>query len=155
MVHTLRSAFLLSLLSSVASGCLAQGSAGFGVGGTTTGPSGPPPVAAGDGAVGTDPSVQSGYGGPAGPMAPGAPSSTTAKPGEPRWDDFAFAVRERSGSYYGPWIISKLTTFKVGAACYAKLGDKDSGSLNQTSYYIRNVAALAKAWTGDDWGQIE
>ena len=143
--------FFLSLhglpLAILSTSCLASGSGSFRSGGT----------ASGGGAQG-DPNgpVASSYGGPADPSSSsGAPVGPAAGPAEPRWDDFAFAVRERSGSYNAPWVITKLTTFKVGKTCYAKLGSKDSDSLNNTAYYTRSVLALAKAWTGNDWDQIE
>lgn len=149
-MNTHRPAQLLTLASSILmTACLAQG--GFkaggsaGGGGTAGGPGGPPP-GDGEGAYGGP----SEGGGPGGGVAPGETG-----PAEPRWDDFAFAVRERSGSYYGPWTITKLTTFKVGQACYAKMGDKDSDALNNSSYYIRSVHELAKKWTGEEWDRIE
>lgn len=148
-MNTHRPAQLLTFVSSVfLSACLAQGgfkAGGSAGGGGTAGGGGPPP---GDG--------EGAYGGPSegggggGSVAPGETG-----PAEPRWDDFAFAVRERSGTYYGPWTITKLTTFKVGQTCYGKLGDKDSGSLNNTSYYIRSVHELAKKWTGEEWERVE
>ena len=126
---------------------MASGSGQFGTGSSTgPGPAGPPSSGGNEGSYG-GPS-EGGGGGGGGPVA-------DSGPGEPKWDDFAFAVRERSGSYNAPWVITKFTTFKVGRACYAKLGDKDSGSLNNTSYYVRNVLELAKKWTGDDWDTIE
>lgn len=117
--------------------CLASGSGQFGAG---TSSSGPPP--------------SSSYGGPAQPATGGAPVAAPTEPGEPRWDELAFAVRERSGSYYAPWVFTKFTTFKVGRACYAKLAEK-GGALDNSPYYVRGVLELAKKWTGDDWDAIE
>lgn len=150
MNSTKRSALLLASLSSIwLSGCVAKG--GFGIGGSGGAGPGPQPVA-GDPNGGP---AEGSYGGPAGASGGAGGEVAPSGPAEPRWDDFAFAVRERSGTYHGPWVITKFTTFKVGKACYAKLGDKDSDSLNNTGYYIRNVLELAKKWTGDDWEQIE
>jgi hypothetical protein len=123
---------------------MASGSGTFGSG-SSTGPAGPS-----SGAGGTEGS----YGGPS-EGGGGGGAVADSGPGEPKWDDFAFAVRERNGTYNGPWVITKLTTFKVGKTCYAKLGEKDSDSLNNTGYYIRNVLTLAKTWTGDEWDRIE
>jgi hypothetical protein len=130
------------------SGCIAKGSGSFGTG-SSTGPStsGTPTSGGGEGS----------YGGPASGGGGGGGAGETAEtgPGEPRWDDFAFAVRERSGTYNAPWTITKFTTFKVGKTCYAKLGEKGSGALDNSPYYVRSVLTLAKKWTGDDWDQIE
>lgn len=140
-----RAVLLASLLST--SACVAG--AGLTAGGRGTGTAGPTTTAGSEGGG------ESSYGGPAGVVAGTGGTAPAAGPAEPRWDDFAFAVRERSGTYYAPWILTKLTTFKVSPSCYAKLGDKESDSLNNTSYYARSVANLAKAWTGDDWDSIE
>jgi hypothetical protein len=118
-----------------------------GAGASTTGGGGQ--VAAG----GEDPG--SSYGGPSGEMAGNGGPAADQGPAEPRWDDFAFAVRERTGSYWGTWTITKLTTFKVGATCYSKMGEKDSYSLNTVGYYNRGVHELAKKWTGEDWDRVE
>ncbi|MBL0218639.1 MAG: hypothetical protein IPQ07_32765 [Myxococcales bacterium] len=158
MTTIFHTSVLLTLLSSA---CIASGGGSFG----TTGP-GPRPVAgapesSAEGAYGAPAEgaygapAEGSYGGPAEPVPGGAPAARSSGPIEPRWDAFAFAVRERQGTYNGPWTITKLTTFKVGRTCYAKLGDKDSDSLNNTGWYVRNVLALAKTWTGDDWDAIE
>jgi hypothetical protein len=127
---------------------MASGSGTFGTG-SSTGPAAQPNSGGTGGTEGS-------YGGPSeGGSGGGGGAVADSGPGEPKWDDFAFAVRERSGSYNSPWVITKLTTFKVSKSCYAKLGDKDSDALNNTGYYIRNVLELAKKWTGDDWDQIE
>lgn len=135
MSITIRTSCVLAFL---ASGCLAKGGVQLGGGG-------------GGGAAG----AESSYGGDSGLSGDGGGAGATAGDAEPRWDDFAFATRERSGTYYGPWIITKLTTFKVSKACYAKMADPKSDAVNNTSYYIRNVHELAKKWTGDDWDDIE
>lgn len=154
MTNTVRTLLLSSLLFSTA--CLASGSAGFGLGGGARaggggggGNGGPPPSTG----VVEDPG--SSYAGPAGPMGGTDSPQGPAVAAEPRWDDFSFAVRERGGTYHGAWVISKLTTFKVGQACFAKMADKDSGALNNAGYYIRNVEELAKKWTNEEWERVE
>lgn len=103
----------------------------------------------------SDGSSESSYAGPSGLSGGGGSSSAAAGPAEPRWDDFAFAVRERTGTYYGPWTITKLTTFKVGKQCWEKMADAKADPVNTASYYIRNVHELAKTWTNEDWDRIE
>jgi hypothetical protein len=134
-MSTLRSVLLATSLSA----CIASGSGQLGTGTGTSGGGGAP---------------TSSYGGPAEPGGGGASTARPNEPGEPRWDDFAFAVRERSGSYNAPWVFTKLTTFKVGKACYAKLAEQ-GGALDNSPYYVRGVLELAKKWTGDDWDAIE
>lgn len=148
-MHITRTPFPALLLALLSTACLAQGGGSLTAGGRGGAPTGnePTPGAAGE--------PEGGYGGPAGGMDGGSTAAPAAGPVEPRWDDFAFAVRERSSTYWAPWVITKLTTFKVGAACYAKLGAKDSGSLNNTPYYTRSVHDLAKQWTTEDWEAIE
>lgn len=70
-------------------------------------------------------------------------------------EDFAYAVKEATGEYYTAWVITKLTTFKVGAKCLQKLADKDGGPLHTATFYTRDIAEYAKALTGDDWSRIE
>lgn len=135
-------AFLIALSTTA---CVASGSGTFGSG--STGP-GPAPAATAGGDEGS-------YGGPASANGGATGAGPAAGPTEPRWDDFAFAVRERTGTYHAPWVMTKMTTFKVGKSCYDKLGEKDSGSLNNAGYYTRSVHALAKAWTGEDWEAVE
>ena len=141
---------LLTLLSSA---CIASGGGTFGTSGPGPRPVAGPPDGSAEGSYGAP--AEGSYGGPAQPGTGATPAARPSGPIEPRWDAFAFAVRERSETYNGPWAITKLTTFKVGRTCYAKLGEKDSGSLDYAGYYIRSVLALAKIWTGDDWDQIE
>ena len=150
------------LLTVLSSACIASGGGTFGTSGPgprpVAGPGGAPDGSA-EGAYGPPAEysapAEGSYGGPAEPVAGAGPAARPTGPIEPRWDAFAFAIRERSNTYNGPWAITKLTTFKVGRTCYAKLGEKDSAALNNASYYIRNVVALAKTWTGNDWEQIE
>ncbi len=140
-MSNLRSLFVVALLSS---GCLARG--GLQVGG-------PGGSTSSGGATGG--ATESGYGGPS--DASGGAGRVAAEGGEaePRWDDYAFSVRERTGTFWGPWTITKFTTFKVGKACYAKMADPKSDAVNNASYYVRNVHELAKTWTGEDWEQVE
>lgn len=150
MTTIFHTSVLLTLLSSA---CIASGGGTFGTTGPSPRPVAGPPDGSAEGASGAP--AEGSYGGPAEPGAGGAPAARPTGPIEPRWDAFAFAVRERNGTYNGPWAITKLTTFKVGRTCYAKLGEKDSGAIDYAGYYIRSVLALAKTWTGDDWDRIE
>ncbi len=134
------------LTTAACTGGLSLGGNG-GAGANTTGGGGQ--VAAG----GEDPG--SSYGGPAGGMAGNGGATPDQGAAEPRWDDYAFAVRERMGSYWGTWTISKLTTFKVGATCYGKMAQADSDAVSQAGYQARSIHAVAKKWTGDDWESIE
>ena len=144
-MNTIRSGLLLATSLSLGA-CIASGSGQLGTG-TSSGQGG----AQGGGGAPTG----SSYGGPAEPGGGGGEASAgPSEPGEPRWDDFAFAVRERSGSYNAPWVFTKFTTFKVGKACYAKLADK-GGAIDNSPYYVRSVLELAKKWTNDDWDAIE
>ena len=127
---------LLLTIGLMSSGCLARG--GLQVGGASSGGS-----------------TESSYGGPSSASGGGSSGAVAAGEAEPRWDDYAFAVRERTGTYYGPWTITKFTTFKVGKACWTKMADPKSDAVNNASYYVRNVHTLAKTWTGDDWDSIE
>jgi hypothetical protein len=70
-------------------------------------------------------------------------------------DDLAFELKEYSGSYYKSWVISKLTTFKVGKKCEAKLAKKDERVIHAASFATSDIAEYAKAVTGDDWSSIE
>jgi hypothetical protein len=131
----------------LAPACLARGGGALRVGAASSSGTGPDPDAGGE---------ASSYGGPADPSTGG--SGATAAPAgaaEPRWDDFAFAVRESTGTYYGPWIITKFTTFKVGATCWGKLADPQGDAVRTAGYYIRSVHELGKILTGEDWDRIE
>ncbi|MBA3540329.1 MAG: hypothetical protein H0T79_12005 [Deltaproteobacteria bacterium] len=140
---TITSALLLSLMSSA---CVARG--GFQVGSSSTAGAAVASAPAGD--------PDGAYAGPSEVTGSGTSADAPVTgPAEPSWDDFAFAVRERTGTYYGPWIISKLTTFKVGKACWAKMSSADAAPVNTAGYYIRNVHELAKLTTGEDWDRIE
>ncbi len=95
------------------------------------------------------------YGGPAVRNHGGAATVSRPDPVEPRWDDFAFAVRAREGSYWAPWIVSKLTTLEVGKTCWNKLARSDSDALVKAHAYTRSVHELARSWTGKDWERLE
>jgi hypothetical protein len=139
---------LSSVLFGTLAGCVGKG--GFQMGSGSSGTSSSGTSSSGDGTEET-----SSYAGPASVSGGGSSAAKDAGPSEPRWDDFAFAVRERTGTYYGPWIISKFTTFKVGKACWEKMADAKADPVNTASYYIRNVYELAKTWTNEDWDRIE
>ena len=70
-------------------------------------------------------------------------------------DDYAFQVKEATGDYYSAWILTKLTTFKIGKKCRAKLADKDQGAIHTATFYTRDIAAYAKSVGADDWDEIE
>jgi hypothetical protein len=64
-------------------------------------------------------------------------------------------VLKRSGEPYTKAIVDKLVTFKVGPKCAARLGDNDGGAAHIAGFVTRDIAALAKVMTGDDWSSIE
>lgn len=70
-------------------------------------------------------------------------------------EDFAFGLKEYTGAYAPSWVLTKLTTFKLGAKCAAKLDDKNGGALHAASFATRDIIEYAKAVTGDDWSAIE
>jgi len=70
-------------------------------------------------------------------------------------DDFAFESKESSGRYSSAWVLSKLTTFKVGKKCLAKLPSKDQGAIHMASFYTRDILQYAMAAGADDWDKIE
>ena len=71
-------------------------------------------------------------------------------------EDFAFEVKESTGDYHRAWVISKLTTFKVGKKCWEQMADKDKFSaVHSANFYTRDIAEYAKGITGDDWSTIE
>jgi hypothetical protein len=74
---------------------------------------------------------------------------------DPR-EDFAFEVKESTGDYNRAWVITKMTTFKVGAKCWEQMQDKDKfGAVQSAGFYTRDVVAYAKLLTKDDWDAIE
>lgn len=70
-------------------------------------------------------------------------------------EDFSFALKEYTGEYTRSWVLTKLTTFKLGAKCAARLDDKNEGALHAASFVTRDIVEYAKAVTGDDWSAIE
>lgn len=69
--------------------------------------------------------------------------------------DVADAIKDGTGDFYTAWVMTTLTTFKVGPKCWKKLPEKGSGVVDIGMHVTRSVAALAKQWTGDDWDAIE
>ena len=70
-------------------------------------------------------------------------------------DDFATALREATGDPASVAVLTKLMTFKLGQKCWAKLPSKDQGAVHAASFSTRDVEALAKAQTGDEWSGLE
>lgn len=70
-------------------------------------------------------------------------------------EDVGAAIKDGTGDFYTAWVMTKLTTFKVGPKCWKKLPEKGSGVVDIGMHVTRSVAALAKQWTGDDWDAIE
>lgn len=68
---------------------------------------------------------------------------------------YADAVKAHTNDYYRAWSISKLTTWKVGKKCWAKIVAPEGRILDLTSFMTREIAAYAKQVTGDDWATIE
>ncbi len=79
---------------------------------------------------------------------------TAALADDPR-EDFAFALKDYTGEYNRSWVLTKLTTFKLGKKCFAKLADKNEGALHAASFYTRDIVEYAKGLTSDDWSSIE
>ncbi|HEU0035770.1 MAG TPA: hypothetical protein VFQ53_34395 [Kofleriaceae bacterium] len=123
------------LLASLATGCVASG--GLSMGGSARGTAGGPgPSSSGGGET-----VASG--------------NAPAGHGVPQLDDFSFEVHEYTGDYTRAWVTNKLTTFKVGKACWSKMIDKQQGALHAASFYTGDIVEYAKLVTGDDWSAIE
>lgn len=74
-----------------------------------------------------------------------------------RISDLAFEMRDSSGSQHLAWAFTKLTTLRVGEACWAKLLDEKANDEPLTSAMraSRRLAEYALAVTGDDWKRIE
>ena len=70
-------------------------------------------------------------------------------------DDFATALKEATGDASTVAVLTKLMTLKLGKKCWAKLPGKDQGAVHAASFGTRDVAAIAKAQTGDDWSTME
>lgn len=86
----------------------------------------------------------------AGTLATLAPRPAAA--GAPELGD---AVAEATGNNYRGWAIGKLTTWKVGKACAAKLQKPEGRPLTLISSASLSIAAFAKHVTGDDWATLE
>lgn len=65
------------------------------------------------------------------------------------------AIKAGTGDAYTALVMTKLTTFNVGAKCWKKLPEKSSGVVDIGMHVTRSAAALAKQWTGDDWDAID
>lgn len=70
-------------------------------------------------------------------------------------DALGDAVKDATGEHHTAWIMTKLNTFNAGAKCMQKLDGKDSGVIHAATFATREIARLAKQWTGDDWSQME
>lgn len=70
-------------------------------------------------------------------------------------EDHVFNLKEATGRFSSAWVLTKLTTFKLGKKCLAKIGDKDSEFAHTASFYTRDVLEYVKAVGGDDWDRIE
>jgi len=68
-------------------------------------------------------------------------------------EDLAFYVGKATGSHSAERATAKLFTFKVGKACWEKLGSKDGGAHIAT--YARWTQRLEKKVTENDWDHIE
>jgi len=69
-------------------------------------------------------------------------------------DPFGDALKEYSGGDTGKLVLEKLSTFKLGPKCLAKLPDKNAGALHAASYFTRDVVEYAKS-LGEDWSKLE
>jgi hypothetical protein len=69
-------------------------------------------------------------------------------------DPFSDALKEYSGGHTPKLVLDKLSVFKLGKPCTAKLPDKAAGALHAASYFTRDVAEYAKS-LGDDWSKLE
>lgn len=72
-----------------------------------------------------------------------------------RADAFSDAVKDATGDLSRAWVLTKLTTFKVGKKCLARLADKNEGAVHAATFYTRDIGLYAKHVTGDDWDAIE
>lgn len=70
-------------------------------------------------------------------------------------EDFADAVKDATGDYNRAWVLTKLTTFKLGAKCWAKVVDKKHGAIHSASFTTRDIVDYAKTVTGEDWSDLE
>lgn len=70
-------------------------------------------------------------------------------------DDFAYAVKVATGEHTSAWALTKLHTFKVGAACRAKLPDPELGAVHAATFVTRDLTAYARKTGAEDWAAIE
>lgn len=70
-------------------------------------------------------------------------------------DAFGEAVQLKSTDYYRGWSISKLTTWKVGKKCLAKMIDGEGRIMSLAQFMTTEIAGYAKTVTGDDWATVE
>lgn len=70
-------------------------------------------------------------------------------------DDFATALKDATGDQSAVAVLTKLMTFKLGKKCWAKVPNKDLGAVHAASFATRDVAAIAKAQTGDEWSGLD
>ncbi len=68
---------------------------------------------------------------------------------------YADAVHDATTDHYRGYILSKLTTWKVGGTCWEKIQKSGGRIVDLGSFLTRDLAAYAKAATGDDWATIE
>lgn len=69
-------------------------------------------------------------------------------------DPFGDALKGYTGGAAPKLVLEKLSVFKLGKKCVAKLPDKDAGALHAASYFTRDVIEYAKS-LGDDWAKLE
>ncbi len=70
-------------------------------------------------------------------------------------DDFATALKDSTADPAAVAALTKLMTFKLGKKCWAKLPGKDQGAVHAAGFATRDVAVVAKMWTGDEWSALE
>ncbi len=70
-------------------------------------------------------------------------------------DEFSFMAYEYTGRYWNSWVLSKLTTFKVGKKCLARMPDREKSALHMASFYTRDIGEYAKLVGAEDWDRIE
>lgn len=69
-------------------------------------------------------------------------------------DPFGDALKDYTGSAMPKLVLEKLSTFKLGKKCLARLPDKNQGALHAASYFTRDVVEYAKT-LGEDWAKLE
>ncbi len=70
-------------------------------------------------------------------------------------DELSFMTYEYTGRYWTAWVMSKLTTFKVGKKCQAVMPDREKSALHSASFYTRDIGEYAKLVGAEDWDAIE